>query len=518
MSGAYKNIPALIVAGTGSGVGKTSIALGLARALRERGLRVQPFKVGPDYLDPTWLTAAAGRTCYNLDGWMTDREYVTASVFEKQCRDADIAIIEGVMGLFDGASPDALTGSTAEIALWLDAPVLLTVDVGGAARSAAAMVKGFADFEAGVRLAGVIANQCGSAGHAEIVARALQHAGLPALIGWLAKKSLPTLPGRHLGLHAAHDRANSAELLTELGRICAEQMDMAGLLNIAGFDDRRRAEATEATEATEGPEATEAHSASGRDAGDNASTEAAPTFETTAANQRDGVRIAVARDAAFYFYYADNLSLLVDAGAELIEFSPLGDRELPAGVDAVYIGGGYPEEHAQELAANAGMIGDLRRFAAQGGMIYGECGGLMYLSKSLQTVGGEDFEMLGLLPFASRMLEKRKMLGYVETTFVVDTCFGPADTRLRGHEFHYSELVPDEQAEAGVERVFVLRGRRNQAPRPEGFRNPAGNVLASYAHQHFGSHPEAARNFVRALRERRHEISSRGPVASEAQL
>ena len=524
--------PALIVAGTGSGVGKTSVTLGLIKALVARGLQVQPFKVGPDYLDPTWLSAAAGRRCYNLDGWMTDREYVTHDIFARQCAGADIAIVEGVMGLFDGASPDALTGSTAEIALWLDLPVLLVVDVGGAARSAAAMVAGFANFESGVRLAGVVANRCGSAGHAQLVARALEHADQPALAGWLAKNSLPALRDRHLGLHAAHAQANSAELLAELGRVCGEQLDLAGILEIAG--------GVNAGAITKGD-----NESSGGDARPDA--------------QR--VRLAVARDAAFYFYYPDNLSLLADAGAELVEFSPLHDTELPRDTDAVYIGGGYPEEHAATLAANTEMRAALFAFARAGGLVYGECGGFMYLCESLETLpeSGESREaagdkstgaasadterhaMLGLLPLRTRMLPRRKMLGYVETTCTTDTWFGAAGSKMRGHEFHYSEIVApsqiaseakpeiafdakpeiasDAEAEpqaaepqaaanlagsAGdalqkIEAVFELRGRRNSSPRAEGFRNAAGTVLGSYVHQHFGSRPDAAAAFVDAI-------------------
>lgn len=491
-------IPALIIAGTGSGVGKTSITLGLVKALAGMGMRVQPFKVGPDYLDPTWLTAAAGRTCYNLDGWMTDRAYVTQKIFQQQCAGADIAIIEGVMGLFDGASPDALTGSTAEIAMWLNVPVLLVVDVGGAARSAAAMVKGFAEFETGVTLAGVIANQCGSSGHAEIVAQALAQAQLPGLTGWLAKKSLPALPDRHLGLHAAHSQANSPEILAELGRVCATQLDLDRVLEIAGYT---------ADNTTE-------NSIAITKKGD-----VAPAPET---HSEPRVRIAVARDAAFYFYYADNLTLLEEAGAELICFSPLSDEKLPANTDAVYIGGGYPEEYVQELAANRSMRAALENFAASGGLVYGECGGLMYLSQSLETVAGDIHTMVGLLPFTSRMLARRKMLGYVESTFEKETWFGPPGRKLRGHEFHYSELMITPDDETQIERIFSLRGRRNQTPRAEGFRNKSGNVMASYVHQHFGSCPDAARAFVAAIHKNNGTVRTQGQTivdkAIEAKL
>lgn len=546
-------IPALIVAGTGSGVGKTSVTLGLIKALVARGLQVQPFKVGPDYLDPTWLTAAAGRRCYNLDGWMTDREYVTRDIFARQCAGADIAIVEGVMGLFDGASPDALTGSTAEIALWLDLPVLLVVDVGGAARSAAAMVAGFANFEAGVRLAGVVANRCGSAGHAQLVARALEHAGQPALAGWLAKNSLPALPDRHLGLHAAHAQANSAELLAELGRVCGEQLDLDGILESAGGDSGGLfANANSADIMNPHPdEKIEAHPNSNE----------SPESQTIA----KPVRLAVARDAAFYFYYPDNLSLLADAGAELVEFSPLNDTELPRDIDAVYIGGGYPEEFAATLAANTEMRAALCAFAQAGGLVYGECGGFMYLCESLETLpesrasreapgdtstgdasaGPERHAMLGLLPLRTRMLPRRRMLGYVETTCTTDTWFGAAGSKLRGHEFHYSEIVaaPEPEAKAKaesqsdanlaggavdpfekikthekIEAVFELRGRRNSAPRAEGFRNAAGTVLGSYVHQHFGSRPAAAADFVAAITQsrRRRRNSGREANASAA--
>ena len=455
-------IPAVVIAGTGSGTGKTSVTLGLARALVRRGLRVQPFKVGPDFLDPTWHRRASGRESYNLDGWMTDHEYVTR-LFARRTVDADCAIVEGVMGMFDGASPTELTGSTAEVALWLDAPVVLVVNAWGLAGTIAALVKGFVEFEPRVRVAGVVANFCGSAGHAKLLDQALAARDLPPLLGWLPRDGLPALPDRHLGLRAAFTIEENEAMIDTMADVCAEGIDLDRLLEVASTQGEGGSKLPQASPLTMAPHA--------------------PTHPSG--------RIAIARDEAFYFYYPDNLELLGERGAELIEFSPLRDAELPEGVDLLYIGGGYPEEYAAELEANTSMRASIAAFAGRG-FIYAECGGLMYLSRDLTTRDGTSRAMVGALPFGTRMLDLRKMLGYVETRFTGPTLFGDiADEPLRGHEFHYSEIVDEDVAATGGQwrKVYSLRGRRSGKERVEGFFN--GRVLASYVHQHFGSNPAA---------------------------
>jgi cobyrinic acid a,c-diamide synthase len=458
-------------------VGKTSVALGLAGALRRRGLTVQPFKVGPDFLDPTWLSLAAGRPAFNLDGWMTSRPYVEA-LFARAAADADVALIEGVMGLFDAANPTSLAGSTAEIAAWLETPVLLVVDAGGMAGSIAAMVKGYAEFAPGCRVAGVIANRCGSARHAELLARALAAAELPPLVGQLERDAFPPLPDRHLGLVAAELAGSAEEHLAALADACAAGIDLDAVLLDRGATGSRLAGHT-----TPSPERRGAVRVS----------------RPTPLLCEEGlgvVRIGLARDEAFSFYYRDNLDLLAAAGVEWVEFSPLHDRHLPARLDGLYLGGGYPEEHAAELAANEAMRGAVRDFAAHGGRIYAECGGLMYLARDLVARDGASHAMAGLLPFGVRMLARFKTLGYAEVTTVEDGPWGAAGTRLRGHEFHYSEPADVPHVWPSPWRtLYAVQGRRDQAPRPEGFFD--GTTLASYVHLHLGSNPDTAAALVR---------------------
>ncbi len=448
--------PRLVIGATGSGLGKTSVTLALIAAFRRRGLCVQTFKAGPDFLDPTWLARASGRPCYNLDGWMCGRPYAENLLRRATCG-ADIAVIEGVMGLFDGAEPAALAGSTAELARWLDAPVLLVVNAHGMARSVAATISGFARFEPGVTVAGVIANSCGSERHAAWIAESLRAADLPPLMGTLPRGTLPSLPSRHLGLVAAPAAPNFDEFADAAERHLAPDAILAMAQSAPPIAE---------------PESSPAAS------------------ETT-------VRLGVAEDAAFYFYYPDNLEALEAAGAELVRFSPLSDPCLPAGLDGLYIGGGYPEEHAAALSANAGMLASVREFAASGRPVYAECGGLMFLSQGIETLDGVRHGMVGVLPVRTRMLPRRKALGYVETSPEQDSLFAGQGACMRGHEYHYSEII-----NSGDWRpAYRLRRRRDASAVAEGFQR--GRILASYVHLHFASYPDAARRFVRHCEESR---------------
>lgn len=452
--------PRLVIGATGSGLGKTSVTLALIAAFRRRGLCVQTLKAGPDFLDPTWLTQVSGRPCYNLDGWMCGRPYVE-SLFHRAARGADIALIEGVMGLFDGADPVALDGSTAELARWLNAPVLLVVDAHGMARSVAAIVSGFARFEPGVTVAGVIANSCGSERHAAWIAESLRAADLPPLVGTLPRGALPSLPSRHLGLVAA----SSSVSLDEFANAADRHLALDAILAVA----------------------------------QGAASIAEP--EPFAAVNETTVRLGLAQDAAFHFYYPDNLEALEAAGARLVHFSPLSDPCLPAGLDGLYIGGGYPEEHAAALAANAGMLASVRDFAASGRPVYAECGGLMYLAQGIKTLDEVRHGMAGVLPVWTRMLPRRKALGYVEVSPEEGSLFAGPGACLRGHEFHYSEIVDPGAEPEGWRPAYRLRRRREASPVAEGFQR--GRILASYVHLHFGSHPDAARRFVRRCEESR---------------
>jgi cobyrinic acid a,c-diamide synthase len=460
--------PSVVIAGTGSGVGKTSLALGLVAQWRRRGLRVQTFKVGPDFLDPSYLVAASGRNCYNLDGWMTSRGYVR-QLFARATADADVAVVEGVMGMFDGASPTTLEGSTAEIAQWLDAPVLLVVPSHGVARSLAATVKGFVEFVPDLRFAGVIANQSGSERHRSWLTESLAAAGLPPLVGAVPRDALPPLASRHLGLVTADVENLSPQVLEQLADACRKHVDLDLLLE-------RIAEAGggDTPFVPQGVPPTEEQGRAGE----------------SGAGQ-GGVRavrhIGIAQDAAFHFYYADNLESLSRAGVEWTPFSPLADADLPAGLDGLYFGGGYPELYAERLAENRPMLAAVRALAASGRAVYAECGGLMYLGRTLTGLDGRRWPMAGVLPLDTVMLDQRKALGYSEVTLAVDSLWGAAGAVCRGHEFHYSDIVAEDGTSNGWQRAYTV-WRRRVGKVGEGFAK--GNILAGYVHLHWASRPE----------------------------
>jgi len=450
----------LVIAGTASGVGKTTVVVGLVRALRARGLRVAVFKCGPDYLDPTYHARAAGAVCQNLDGWMMGRDAVMAT-FASASRGADIALIEGVMGLYDGASPTSDEGSTAEIARWLSAPVALVCDASGMARSIAALARGFVAFDPAVAIAGVVCNRVGSRGHLDLLRKAT--AGDPRVLGGLAVEAALAFPERHLGLHTAdRDRIPDAQLAA-WGERAAEWIDIDAIVAIA----RAAPELAIAT-----PVAV-THTA------------APPTC-----------RIGLAFDEAFHFYYDDNLRRLEELGAELVRFSPVHDAALPD-VDALYLGGGYPEVHAEALAANTAMRADIAAFAEARGPIYAECGGLMYLTSAIRTLDGRRHEMVGIIPGETEMRERLVALGYVEVETQDATLLGGPGLRLRGHQFRYSEL----RLTADVDCVYTVRRRRGGDLVREGYR--VGSTLASYIHAHWSSNPLAARGLVAACVEHR---------------
>jgi cobyrinic acid a,c-diamide synthase len=436
---------AIVVAGTHSGVGKTSVTLGLIGALARRGLAVQPFKVGPDFIDPLHHTRAAGRTSRNLDGWMLDPQ-ANRACFARASAGADAAVIEGVMGLFDGSEGGSERGSTAEMAKLLGLPVVLVIDASAMARSAAALIEGFASFDPESRIAGVILNKVGGEAHAELIREALT-AG-PPILGAIPRTPELTVPERHLGLHLPHEaQEGHAE---QLASLVEAHVDLEGLLEAA------RAER--------------------------------PAAPSIAGAPKPTARIALARDEAFCFYYADNLELLEQAGAELVEFSPLVDP-LPAEIDGLYVGGGYPELHAAELAANRAARGAIRELAAAGGPIYAECGGLMYLGEALE-LGDGTYPLCGALPLSTRMPAPLK-LSYVEVA-TTGGLFGVGRS-ARGHVFHHSEI----SGEPAVDRHHTLRTTRGDESN-EGY--SVGNVLASYAHLHFASEPDLARAFVDCCR------------------
>ncbi|HXV19959.1 MAG TPA: cobyrinate a,c-diamide synthase [Desulfuromonadales bacterium] len=445
----------LIVAAPASGSGKTTVTLALLAALHRRGLAVAPFKVGPDFIDPGHHAAVCGRSSRNLDGWLCGERGVRET-FGRGCLGAEVAVVEGVMGLFDGAAGDSDAGSTAEIARWLGGRILLVVDARSQARSAAALVQGFSRFDPRLEFAGVIFNRVGSPRHAELLRDALASVpGLPPLLGCLPREEELALPERHLGLVTAGETEPDEDFYGRLADWLEGHVDVEALVLPPPLPKQARCQVY--------------------------------TFDKTGkcVDLTPKVRIAVARDEAFCFCYPENLELLEAAGAEIVPFSPLHDQALPAGTDGLYLPGGYPELHAGRLAQNVGLLREIREAAVAGLPVYAECGGFMLLAESI-----DGRSMAGVFPARVRMLTKRKALGYRQVTFARDTILGPAGTVARGHEFHYSETeMPVE-----VARCYRLFRPGGEDLGPEGYR--VHNVLGSYVHLHFGSNPGLAAAFV----------------------
>lgn len=441
-----------MVAGVASGVGKTSITLGLLEAFRGRGLTVQAFKVGPDFIDPGFHALVTGRPSYNLDGWMCGRDEVMRTVARRGA-DADLCIVEGVMGLYDGVDGAGDDGSTAQVAKWLHAPVVLVLDAAAQARSAAAVALGFERFDPDVRIVGVIANRVGGDTHARWVAQAVRASCRAPLLGAVPYDAALALPERHLGLVTAAEGPLTPARRRRLGDEVRQRVDLDALWAAAAPLPR------------------------------------VPATVTVAASPR--VTIGVARDAAFQFYYADNLDRLREAGATIVSWSPLADSDLPD-VDGLYIGGGYPEVHARALADNVTMRKAVRRFAEAGRPIYAECGGLMFLAESLVDADGVEHPMVGVLPSRVSMRPPRMSLGYAEVTLTAPGPLGGPGTTARGQEFHFSTLEPVPE---GIARVYALVSPDGRT-RQEGYL--IRRALLSYVHLHFASNPALACAFVDA--------------------
>jgi cobyrinic acid a,c-diamide synthase len=452
-------IPRVVIAATASGVGKTTATVALIGAMRARGLKVAAFKCGPDYLDPTYHERAAGVRSHNLDGWMMDRDAVVAT-FVRASADADIAVIEGMMGLFDSATPTSDEGSTAQIAKWLDAPVILVTDASGVARTIAAVATGFARFDPAVRVAGMICNRVGGRGHLDLLRDAQPE--VPIVGGFPASADL-AFPERHLGLLMADESNVPQRLIDGWSQLATEWLDLDAIVEIA-----RSAPALEVDRASD--------------------------LRKIDSSSSPRCRIGVAYDAAFHFYYEDNLNRLRSHGAEIVNFSPIRDRELPE-VDGLYFGGGYPEAFARELSSNTAMLAAIRRFAVSGGMIYAECGGLMYLTDTIRTLDGARWPLAAIVPGVAVMSEKLQAIGYVEIETRADSILGPAQTRFRGHQFRHSTL---EGADRGnrIDHIYNVAPRWGGAQFAEGYR--VGNVLASYVHAHWASNPAVAKALIDA--------------------
>lgn len=448
-----------VIAGVTSGVGKTTVVAGVIGALRRRGLTVQPFKAGPDYIDPTYHTLAAGAPCRNLDTWLLPPDAVL-ELAHRAASGKDLVIVEGVMGLYDGRFATSEEGSTAQLAKLLGLPVVLVVDASKVARSIAATVLGFQRYDPDLRLAGVILNGVGTPGHLRICEEAIaQASGLPVL-GHLPTRPDLKLPERHLGLSPTVEEATSEGFLARLAGQVETSVDLNALL---------------------------AKSAPLR------APSGAPSLFPTH-RVPPVARLAVAMDKAFSFYYQDSFDLLEAWGAEAVPFSPLEDASLPEAAGGVYIGGGFPELYAEQLSRNTPMMRSLRQAAASGIPIYAECGGLMYLGKSIVDFEGREHPMVGLIPAVSRMKGTRLTLGYRTVKALSDGPLLRKGEAVRGHEFHWSVLDGDSGTSAAYEVV-------DQAGRREGFR--CGSVLATYVHLHLGGNSVLARRFVEACQHAR---------------
>lgn len=451
----------VVVAGTHSGSGKTTISLALMSAFIRQGKVVQACKVGPDFIDPGHHTTITGRPSITLDGWMMGKTACRSSILHSlsSSPSPDILIIEGVMGLFDGASGDADTGSTAELAKWLDAPVLLVTDVRSMARSIAALVHGYTTLDKHLSFAGVICNRVGSDRHTEFIQEALStYCPDILLLGCLPRNTSLSIPSRHLGLVTAEDAPLSEDTQKTLAQWLSSHLDL------------------------------------------NALWQSLPDITikggTPALKASSKVCIGVARDEAFCFYYPDNLRLLKEAGATLHFFSPLHDTELPLGIDGIYLGGGYPEMHAKKLSENTEMRSAIKSFAHKGYPVYGECGGFMYLMEMLETEDGKQYPMSGCFAIQCTMGKRFRSLGYREVHTNTDSLLGPTGTVLRGHEFHYSFITQQDPKATPIYTMYNRKGIHGKIDQPEGFWRK--NVLGTYVHAHFSSNPLAAQGFVTA--------------------
>jgi len=445
-------VKGIVIAGTHSGVGKTTVATGIMAALCRKDYKVQPFKVGPDYIDPSYHSAVCALPCRNLDTWLLEQAAVV-ELFHRAMKNKDIAVVEGVMGLFDGFRGESEEGSTAHVAKLLGLPVILVVDASAAARSVGAMALGFKSFDPELNVAGVILNGIAGERHLEFIRPSLEQIGV-SLLGYLPKRPEFALPERHLGLIPTVEGKISLDFYDRLAEQVERTIDVKRVLRLAVPIDLSAADS--------------------------------PVL-FPAAPKPPKVAIAVAKDKAFNFYYPDSLDLLEAWGAEIVPFSLLEDRELPPGVGGVYIGGGFPELYARELSENNSMRHSFKQAAQRGLPIYAECGGLMYLGESIEDSQGKSYPMTGVLPCRSSMKGSRLTLGYRNVRALDDNPLMSTGASVRGHEFHLSAL----QGEPGNIAAYDVL---DQPGRKEGFR--VKNTMASYIHLHLGSKRSLAPSFV----------------------
>lgn len=444
-----QSIPRIVIAATQSGSGKTTIVTGLLTALQQRGINVQAFKVGPDYIDPGYHRLASGRPGCNLDTWLVNKSDI-AALFAMESEGTDISVIEGVMGLYDGGRGGI--SSTAEMAKLLHAPVVLVIDVKSMGASAAAIAKGFRDYDPDVAFRGVILNRLGSKTHEKMIRQAMKEIGIPVL-GAMYRNEKLAMPERHLGLLPVEENKEK-NVLGVMGEAVASQLDLEALLHIACLAEEIDV----------------------------------PNSLRKEVPKKPKCRIGIARDEAFSFYYSASIRFLEQLGAEIIPFSPLYDQRIPA-VDGLIIGGGFPESFADHLAMNTDMRTSIREAAEKGMPIYAECGGYMYLMEKMKDFEGKAHEMCGVFRGTAAMTKKLQMVGYVEAELLTDGVLGKKGMKLKGHEFHFSEEEKGEK-----QRPYRFHKMRNDDEYNAG--QQRRNAIGSYLHLHFLGCPEAAKNFV----------------------
>ncbi len=435
-----------VIAGTHSSVGKTSVTLGILRLLRQKNHVVQPFKVGPDYIDPAHHRQAAGVPSYNLDSWMCSKLYIK-NLFDDIMRPGKIAVVEGVMGLFDGAYPTREQGTTAQIAKLLGLPVILVVDGSRMARSVAALVKGFTQFDPDLKISGVIANRVTTPGHRRLIESALKHHVGIKLLGNLPLNSDLQIKERHLGLHQSLEQSDN--LYNAWARHIDEHIDIKSIVRRTGVRK------------TDKPDSTGSH-----------------PRRWPKMRSHPKFKVGIAKDAAFQFCYEDTLDLIRQRSGEVYFFSPIKDKSLPDDLDWIYIPGGYPELYAKQLSANTKMKDALTRFSKARGIL-AECGGLMYMGKFLTDSKGIKHSMLGLFNFSTTLKESRLTLGYRN----LKSKQLPALSKLKGHEFHFSRFESNKESAQ-----FEQEDRKRGGIVLDGYIKR--KCLAFYSHMYWGASPK----------------------------
>jgi len=467
-------IPRIVLAGTHSGVGKTTLATGLMAALKKRERPIQGYKVGPDYIDPSYHAAATGRPSRNLDRWLLGENL--PSVFAQSSRD-QWAVVEGVMGMFDGMSGTAGFGSTADVAKLLQAPIVLIVDASSMSRSVAALVHGFNSFDPGVKLQGVILNRVKSVAQEKILREALGDLRIPVL-GALPKEGALHLPERHLGLVPVGENGLLEGFIDTLSQLITEHIDLQQVENIMlgapDLEDSIFSETKASSRSVLSPDSKTVHLSDGQ---------VAPERK---------FRLGLAWDEAFLFYYQDALDLAERLNYIIIPFSPLHDSALPQDLDGIFLGGGFPELHLDRLSGNLPFLDSLRTYAASGKPVYAECGGYMYLGQSIMDFEGREVPLAGIIPMKAEMTKRLQGIGYRRGVFQNDNFLGPRGTTVQGHEFHYSRVNYDTEFPAAYE---LFKG--GKADRMEGYARD--NIVASYLHLHFSGQQGLLEHWFRTL-------------------